>query len=92
MGVLTEKDDLEVLKEIEGTERIDLSSSLSWDGKNLLIRIPKEVSDFLKINKKNRFKKKFRFIIEEKDGKIERSFEITDREEPKRKIKKKNDK
>ena len=77
----------ELLKGIGGSDRLEKESAISWDGRNLIIRIPREIADVLKINEKNRFKKNFKFIIDEKDGKRIQSFEITDRNKP---IKEKN--
>ena len=77
----------ELLKGISGSDKLEKESAISWDGRNLIIRIPREISDILKINEENRFKKNFKFIIDEKDGKRIQSFEITDRNKP---IKEKN--
>ncbi|MEN7982611.1 MAG: hypothetical protein ABFQ65_04135 [Nanoarchaeota archaeon] len=89
LGVLTHKEDLEVLKELKNDEDISKPASLSWDGKNLFVRIPKEIADFFDLNKNNRFKKKILFNVAEKNGEIKKTFDIVNRKEPKRKFKKK---
>lgn len=78
----------ELLKEVSGTDKFEKESAISWDNRNLIIRIPKEITDILGINEANRFKKNFKFIIDEKDGKKIYSFEIVERTKPpKEKIK-----
>lgn len=72
----------ELLKGIGGSDRLEKESAISWDGRNLIIRIPREIADVLKINEKNRFKKNFKFIIEEKGGKRIQTFDITERTKP----------
>jgi len=91
-SVLTKTEEEELFQEIEGGEKIEKEVSLSWDGKNLMLRLPKEICHFLDLTSKNRFKKNFRFIIEEKDGKIEKSFELVERTRPKRKENEKKNK
>lgn len=93
MSVLSKKEEKELLKEIEGVERIEKEVSLSWDSRNLILRIPKEVSDFFGLTKESRFKKNFKFIIEAKDHEIKKMFDIVERTKPKKTTKKKkNDK
>ena len=72
----------ELLKGISGSDRLEKESAISWDSRNLIIRIPKEIVDILRINKDNRFKKNFRFVIDEKEGKRIQTFEITERTKP----------
>lgn len=82
------KEELESLtKGLEKKEDvIDEEVAIGWDGNNLLMRIPKELAEFLGLNKENRFKKNFRFIItHDVDGKITRIFEVVDRKTPKKK-------
>jgi hypothetical protein len=83
MGVLSNKEEKELLQKIEGIERIEKEVSLSWDGRNLMLRLPKDISGFLELNEKNRHKKSFKFIIEAKDGKVEKKFDIVDKEDNK---------
>jgi hypothetical protein len=73
---------VELLKGVSGSDRLEKESAISWDGRNLIIRIPREVTDILKINEKNRFKKNFKFIIDQKEGKRIQLFEITERTKP----------
>ena len=72
----------ELLKAISNSDRLEKESAISWDGRNLIIRIPREVSDVLRINEKNRFKRNFKFIIDQKEGKRIQGFEITERTKP----------
>ncbi len=67
---LMEKEEETLLKEIESTERIEKYAAISWDGTNFVVRIPKEIADFLSITEENRKNKKIRFYVEEKDEKI----------------------
>ena len=86
---LTKREEEELLKSALGErEIIEKDVSLSWDGKNLMVRIPKEISDYLNLNKENRFKKKIRFSIIEKSEGVIQSFEVADRDQPRRKIRK----
>lgn len=86
---LSKKDEEELLKSAFGEkELIEKEVSLSWDGKNLIVRVPKEISDYLNLNKENRFKKKMKFSIIEKEEGVIKSFEVVDREKPKRRTKK----
>ncbi len=88
--VVLKKGEKEVLKkELSNDEKIHKESALSWDGSNLLVRIPNDIANYLGLTEKNRFEKNLKFIIEEKEGKIQKLFEITDRNKPKRKTKKK---
>jgi hypothetical protein len=70
---------LDLLKEARGSERMEKEVAISWDSRNLIIRIPKEIADLLKIDKENRFKKNFKFVIDEKDGRKFQFFDITNR-------------
>ncbi len=90
MGVLTKKEKERLFSQIESNEKIEREVSLSWDGKNLIVRFPRDIADYLDVNEKNRFEKNLKFIVEEKDGKIDQRFEIVERTTPKRKVKKKN--
>jgi hypothetical protein len=85
MDVLNSKEEDELLKDIKHSEIIEKESSLSWDGVNLITRIPKEIADYLKINMDNRFDKSIVFKIEDKDGIITKGFDIIDRTKPKKK-------
>ncbi len=72
----------ELLKAVGGSDKLEKESAISWDGRNLIIRIPKEIAEILDINEKNRFKKNFKFLIDEKEGKRTLTFEITQRTKP----------
>lgn len=89
-SVLNKKEEDELLGSAVGKEEIVKDSSISWDGLNLLVRIPKEIARYLDINEGDRFKKNLRFIITEENGKIEKRFEIIERTNPRRRSK--NDK
>ncbi len=95
MGVLkeiTEKEKERLFSQIESGEKIEREVSFSWDGKNLIVRFPRDVAGYLDVNEENRFKKNLKFIVEEKDGKVDKRFEIVERTKPKREVKKKDDK
>ncbi len=76
---------------IDPKEKIEKRVALGWDGSNLTVRLPRELSSYLELTKENRFKKSILFRIQEKDdGSIERTFEVIDRDKPRRKnVKKK---
>ncbi len=61
---ITEEELIELIGIKANIEKI---STLSSDGRNLLIRIPKEVKDFLKLEKGD----KFRWLVDEDNIKIE---------------------
>lgn len=87
-GVLSKEDEVKFLGAFNAIpEKIDREVSLSWDGKNLLIRLPKDIAEYLGVNDKNRFKKKIKFVIEEKGGVVIKTFDAVDRTEPKRETK-----
>jgi hypothetical protein len=81
-NVLKEEEIKELLKGTTNEERIEKESAISWDGRNLMIRIPKEIADYLKINEKNRFEKSFKFEIKIDKDNIQKTFEITERTKP----------
>ncbi len=89
-GVLTKEDEEKLLESFRGNpEEIDKDVSLSWDGKNLLLRLPKDIAEYFGVNKDNRFEKKVKFIVrQQRDGKVIKEFDIIDRIEPKREVKK----
>ena len=91
MGVLTKKEKDKLTTKIEVEEKIEKEVSLSWDGKNLVMRFPKDLADYFEVNKDNRFTKNVRFIVEEKNGQITKEFDVVDRTNPRRIINK-NDK
>ena len=91
MDVLTKKEKERLLAHISDGEIIEKEVAISWDGKNLFLRFPKEMADYLDINEKNRFTKNIKFIVEEKDGEIIKKFEVVDRTKPKRETKNKDD-
>lgn len=73
----TEKEKL--LKVVNPYEKIEKKANISSDGKNFVIRIPKEVADYLGITKENKNKKAIKFIIKEENDKINKTFEVTER-------------
>lgn len=75
MGVLNKKEKEALAKELKVEEQITKDASISYDGNNLVVRIPKEIGDYLEVNEKNASKKKIRFIVD----KNKREFEILDR-------------
>ncbi len=89
MDVLTKKEEERLISNIESGERIEKEVSFSWDGKNLILRFPKDLADYFDVNKDNRFKKNMKFIVEETDGKVTQNFNVVDRTKPKRITKKK---
>ena len=69
------------------------NASINWDGKNFLIRIPKDIAGRFDLNQKNALKKKMLFIVETKNsGRVSKTFDIIKREEPKRITKNENKK
>lgn len=85
MKVLTKEEVTELLREEEDVEKIEKESSLSWDGTSLLIRFPKEIADFLGVDKQNRLTKSIKFTVIHNQDKIEKRFEIIERTKPIRK-------
>lgn len=79
MNVLTKEEKEKLLKQIDRTEHIEKAVAFSWDGTNLLVRFPKEIAQYLNINKDNRFTKKLKFILESKEEIIKQTFEIIDK-------------
>lgn len=87
-GVLTKEEEKEVKKILEKKEEIVVETAISWDGKRLLVRIPREIEDFLDLKSRDRFKKNFLFKIkEDATGKVTKEFDIVERTKPKRKLK-----
>lgn len=84
MDVLTEKEREKISSQIDIGERIEKEVSLSWDGKNLIMRFPKELADYFEVNEENRFTKNVKFFVEEKDGQIIKNFDVVERTTPKR--------
>jgi hypothetical protein len=74
-------------------EALEKSASINWDGKNFLIRIPKDISRMVGLTEKNVLEKKILFTIKvDKNGNESKTFDIIKREEPKRETKKKHGK
>ena len=88
MGVLTDAEENELVKGLDSVEKIEKEVSLSWDGRNLTMRIPKEIADYLRLTKTNRFRKCMKLSIEENNGVVSKTFEIVSRRKPRRIIKK----
>jgi hypothetical protein len=78
--VLKKREIESLMKELERGEHIKKEASISWDGSNFLVRIPKEIADYLEITKNNRSSKKIRFFIHEVDGEIKKEFEIVNKD------------
>lgn len=77
-GVLT-KEEREILEmEFSKGEKIKTSSSISYDGKNFLIRIPKDIIDYFGVTKLNRKNKKINFIVIEEENNLIKQFDISD--------------
>lgn len=88
MKELSKKEEEEVKQIFKKTEDIEKESTLSWDGGNLVVKIPQEICDFLGINEQNRFEKSILWKIKENtDGTIEKTFDVIKRIK-KRKIRK----
>lgn len=77
-------------KQLSSQEDLKKIASINWDGKNFLIRIPKEIAEISGLNKDNVFEKEIKFHVAiDRTGKIlNKSFDIVDRTRPKRKVKK----
>jgi hypothetical protein len=83
---LTKKDFEEVKQLIEPKETIEKEVALGWDGKNITIRLPREITSYFQITKENRLSKTFSIKIHERDrGNIEKTFDIIQRTKPRRK-------
>ncbi len=87
MGVLTKTEEEKLLREVEQEEVIEKEVAFSWDGKNLIVRFPKELADYLGVNKDNRFEKNLKFIVKEKGGSITKKFDVVERKNGKKKNK-----
>lgn len=87
MGVLTEKEQDRLISNVEHGEKIKKEVALSWDGKNLILRFPKDIAEYFGINKENRFTKSIQFIVEEIDGKTKKEFDVIERTKPIKEIK-----
>lgn len=79
--VLTQKELEYISDRFDGVERIEKDASLSWDGRNLLLRLPKDIANYFKINEKNRKGKAIKFVVEEKNGIVKNSFLVVDRDD-----------
>ena len=75
MTVLTKSQKEKLLQLIHGGERIEREAKVSWDGSNFLIRIPKEIADYLKIKKSDTVV----FRIEDRNGAVTKSFDLGER-------------
>ena len=76
-------------KQLSSQENVEKIASINWDGKNFLIRIPKEIAEVSGLNKENVFEKEIKFHVSiDRTGKIlSKSFDVIDRTRPKRKVK-----
>lgn len=78
-SVLKKEEKEEILKILNNHEKIVREASLSWDGSNILLRLPKEIADYLKIDKKSCYNKNMKFTVEEINEGVKQTFEIVDR-------------
>ena len=85
--VLKSEEIRKLISGVDDTEVVEKESAIAWDGKNLVIRMPKEIAEYIKINKENRFEKSIKFRIENKEGIKTQTFEIVQRTKPQRKTK-----
>jgi len=87
-NVLKEEEMRELLKGVNNEEVLEKESAISWDGRNLIIRIPREITDFFNIDEHNRFQKSFKFKITSNEKQTIREFDIVERTKPKKENKK----
>ncbi|MEK6927097.1 MAG: hypothetical protein AABX11_01560 [Nanoarchaeota archaeon] len=92
MTVLNKEEEKAFRKYVTNEDCIQKESSLSWDGSNLIVRIPKEMAEYLDLTEKNRFTKSILFKIKEKEGQIIKTFEVIDRTKQRKIRKEKHDK
>jgi len=85
--VLTNKDAENLFRDINNKDEIRREASLSWDGRNIIVRIPKEIAEYLDLNEENRFEKNIRFTVEINGDDSIKTFDIVKRIKPKRLIK-----
>jgi len=81
-SVLKEDELKKLISEVNHEEVIEKESAISWDGRNLIIRLPREVADYLKLDEKNRFEKNFKFKITMNQNEKKQEFEIIKRTKP----------
>jgi hypothetical protein len=77
---ITEEEMEKLVEGLDDSEKIIKEAAISWDGTNNVVRIPKEVSDFLDINEKNRKNKRMKFEIIEKNEQLTQIITIIDHE------------
>ncbi len=78
--VLNKKEVEEIKSLVDQKEVIEREVALLWDGSNIMVKFPKEISKFLGLNEKNRMNKSLLLRIKENpDGGIDKSFEIIQR-------------
>lgn len=85
-SVLTKEEEKRFLNILgESGEEIEETAKLSWDGSSVLLRLPKGVADYFKINKGNVKSKEIFFSVKEEkeNGKVNvvTKFEIKKRSE-----------
>ena len=83
-NVLTKNEKEALIEELNNHEVIEKTVSLSWDGTNLLLRIPKEIAEYIGANKDNRFRKSLMFRIEESEKGVTQEFKLVDRKNEKK--------
>ena len=80
MDVLTKDEEKDVNKLLNNREIIEREATLAWDGTNILLRLPKDIANYLDITKENRFEKSILFKIKElSESKAETVFEVINR-------------
>lgn len=84
MGALKKEEEERLFQELQKKEVIERFASFSWDGKNLVIRFPKEIADTLGVNKENRKEKKLRLLVKIDNDKIETEFSVVEKENGKK--------
>jgi len=85
--VLTNEDAKILFRDIDNKDIIEKEASLSWDGRNIIVRIPKEISDYLNLNEENRFEKNIKFSVEINGDESKKTFDVVKRNKPKRLVK-----
>ncbi len=80
MGALTKREEEKLFEEMQREEVIEKEVSFSWDGKNLVVRFPKEIAETLKVTKENRKLKKLKFTIKVDGDKATKEFSIINKD------------
>ena len=81
MDELTKREEEKLLKDSVNSEVIEKAMSFSWDGKNLVVRFPRDVAQYLKVTEKNRKEKKLLFRIVEQNNEVTKTFEVIEKDD-----------